>query len=57
VLRSAVACLRHGRVLYGGAIAFEHPLAALPDIDGYAVPAAPPSEQCRGREDATPRTI
>jgi hypothetical protein len=54
VLRSMVACLRHGRVQYRGAIAFETPLAAFPEIDGYAVPAAPASDHRHGREDATP---
>jgi PilZ domain len=57
VLRSAVACLRFGRVLYCGAIAFERPLAPFPGIDGYAVPPAAASDLRHGREDATPPTL
>jgi hypothetical protein len=52
VLRSAVACLRHGRVLYRGAIAFDHPLASVSGLDGYAVPARTTDHHHR-REDAT----
>ena len=52
VLRSAVACLRHGRVLYRGAIAFDHPLASVSGLDGYAVPARTTDHHDR-REDAT----
>ena len=57
VLRSAVACLRFGRVLYRGAIAFERPLAPFAGIDGYAVPPAAASDRRHGREDATPPTL
>jgi hypothetical protein len=57
VLRSTVACLRHGRILYRGAIAFERPLAPLPETDGYAVPAAPSSDHGHGRENATPPAL
>ena len=56
VLRSAVACLRHGRVLYRGAIAFDQPLASLGGIDGYAVPARATDHHYR-REDATRPTL
>jgi hypothetical protein len=57
VLRSTVACLRHSRVLYRGAIAFERPLEAFPEIDGYAVPAVSASDHRHGREDDTPPTL
>ena len=57
VLRSTVACLRHGRVLYRGAIAFERPLPPFAETDGYAVPAAPAGEHRQSREDATPHPL
>jgi len=57
VLRSTVACLRSGRVLYRGAIAFDRPLAPFPHIDGYAVPPPKATENRHAREDATPPTL
>jgi hypothetical protein len=57
VLRSTVASLRRGPVLYRGAIAFERPLAPFPHIDGYAVPRPNATENRHGREDATPPTL
>ena len=57
VLRSAVACLRHGRVLYRGAIAFDRPLASLNGVDGYAVPTARTTDHHHRREDATRPTL
>jgi hypothetical protein len=63
VLRSTVASLRRGPVLYRGAIAFDGPLAPfphngrLPTADGYAVPRSNATEKRHGREDATPPTL
>jgi hypothetical protein len=57
VLRSMVACLRHSRVLYRSAIAFERSLAPFMEIDGYAVPSASATDHRHGREDATPPTL
>jgi hypothetical protein len=57
VMRSTVACLRSGGILYRGALAFERPLAHLPALDGYAVPATAASEWRHGREDATRPTL
>ena len=53
VLRSAVSCLRHGRVSYRGAIAFERALATIGGVDGYAVPTLHATDRRHGREDAT----
>jgi hypothetical protein len=53
VLRSAVACLRHGRVSYRGAIAFERALLSISGVDGYAVPTLHAADRRDGREDAT----
>jgi hypothetical protein len=53
VVRSTVASLRFGRVLYRGAVAFEQRLVSFPAIEGYAVPAAATSDRLLGREDAT----
>jgi hypothetical protein len=53
VLRSAVSCLRHGRVSYRGAIAFERPLRSTGGNDGYAVPSLHAADRRNGREDAT----
>ena len=52
VVRSAVSCLRHGRVSYRGAIAFERALVSG-GIDGYAVPTCTATDRRHGREDAT----
>lgn len=57
VVRSAVSCLRHGRVLYRGAIAFDRPLSSLGGIDGYGVPSARTSDHQHRREDATRPTF
>ena len=53
VLRSAVSCLRHGRVSYRGAIAFERALVSIGTVDGYAVPTRPAADRRHGWEDAT----
>lgn len=57
VLRSAVSCLRHGRVLYRGAIAFERAFLSIGTVDGYAVPTRHAAERRHGREDATRFTL
>ena len=57
VLRSTVACLRQGPVVYRGAVHFDRPLAPFPHIDGYAVPSPNATEIRHGREDATPPTL
>ncbi len=63
VLRSTVASLRRGPVLYRGAVAFDRPLAPFPHnsqqstADGYAVPPSNATEKRHGREDATPPTL
>jgi hypothetical protein len=53
VLRSAVSCLREGRVRYQGAIAFERPAVSRGGIDGYALPTSNTTDRRHGREDAT----
>ena len=57
VLRSAVSCLRHGRVSYRGAIAFERTLMAAGGGDGNAVPSLHAADRRHGREDATRFTL
>jgi hypothetical protein len=60
VLRSTVASLCRGPVLYHGAVAFDRPLALSQrstTVDGYAVPSANATENRHGREDVTPPTF
>lgn len=57
VVRSTVACLRLGPVLYHGAVAFDRPLALFPHVDGYVVPSPNATENRHGREDVTPPTL
>jgi PilZ domain len=57
VLRSAVSCLREGRVSYQGAIAFERAPESRGGIDGYALPTSNATDRRNGREDATRLTL
>jgi len=57
VLRSAVSCLREGRVSYQGAIAFERAPASRGGIDGYALPTSNATDRRHGRGDVTRLTL